>query len=45
MHFMQKLIKSELDISGLVHHFIHWYNNHGGVDEVSDYMMVQLKII
>jgi hypothetical protein len=26
------------------HHFIHWYTNHGGgTDEVSDFMMAQLK--
>lgn len=26
------------------HHFVHWYTNHGGgTDEVSDYMMAQLK--
>ena len=26
------------------HHFVHWYTNHGGgTDEVSNYMMMQLK--
>ena len=26
------------------HHFVHWYTNHGGgTDEVSDFMMAQLK--